>query len=407
MAMTMRPLPGARTAALRTRGGRLLAWGRRHPALADVPLLSFLLWQSVASSTGSGDEAVAVPLALVALGPLLWRRRAPLPVFAAVLAATVAQVLLREGVTGGPALLVSFYTVASREPHRRVLAAFAAMEGGAVLLVARYRPAGVNLALLWVFLSGLVCAAGLLGYYVRGRRAHLAALVDRAQRLEREREQEARLAAAAERARIAREMHDIVAHNLAVMIALSDGAAYTAEQDPGQAVSIMGHVSDTGRAALTEMRRLLGVLRDPVAETTGAGAAPAPAPGLADLDHLLATVRAAGLPTALTVSGQPFPLPPSAQLTVYRVSQEALTNTLKHAAATSARVRLDYRAGRVALEITDDGRPGGSTPPDAPGHGIAGMRERAAVFGGEVTAGPRPGGGWRVHTVLRVTAEGA
>jgi signal transduction histidine kinase len=214
-------------------------------------------------------------------------------------------------------------------------------------------------------------------------------------------------------------MHDIVAHNLAVMIALADGAAYTARQDPDQAVTIMGHVSDTGRSALTEMRRLLGVMRQQTAPEH------APQPALADVDELLATVRAAGLPTRLTVSGRPFLLPPSAQLALYRMIQEALTNVLKHAAAGMAQVRLTYLPGEVRLEVTDDGQPGtgqpgtgqpgtgpaGRQPGTGPasgqpgagpaaGHGIAGMRERAAVFGGEVSAGPRPGGGWRVHTVL-------
>jgi len=239
--------------------------------------------------------------------------------------------------------------------------------------------------------------AGLLGYYIRTRRAYLASLVDRAERLERERDQEARLAASAERTRIAREVHDIVAHNIAVMVALAEGAAYTVADSPDQAATIMGQVAGTGRSALTEMRRMLGVMRQP------GGPEHAPAPALADLDALLATVRAAGLPTVLTVTGEPFPLPPSAELALYRMIQEALTNTLKHAGAASAQVRLDYRPGAVGLEVTDDGQPGAG-PAAAPvaGHGIAGMRERAAVFGAEVSAGPGAGGGWRVYTVLRL-----
>ena len=192
-------------------------------------------------------------------------------------------------------------------------------------------------------------------------------------------------------------MHDIVAHNIAVMIALADGAAYTAADDVDQAVSIMGEVSAAGRSALTEMRRLLGVLRAPVAP----GPRRAPQPTLADIEDLLATVRAAGLATRLTVTGQPFALPPSAQLTLYRIIQEALTNTLKHAPGASAQVHLAYLPGEVVLEVTDNGQP--AAEPNAlpaAGHGIAGMRERAAVFGGRVDAGPRSGGGWRVHTVL-------
>jgi signal transduction histidine kinase len=222
------------------------------------------------------------------------------------------------------------------------------------------------------------------------------ALVDQAERLERERDQQAQLAAAAERVRIAREVHDIVAHNIAVMIALADGAAYTAEARPDQATSLMGQVSATGRSALGEMRRLLGVLREPAAP------GPAPQPSLDDVDELIATMRAAGLPTRLTVTGQPFQLPPSAQLALYRTIQETLTNTLKHAPGATAQVRLAYRPGEVELEVTDDGRPGGvpAAEPRGGGHGLIGMRERAATFGGQVSAGPRPGGGWRVHTIL-------
>jgi signal transduction histidine kinase len=407
--MTRQPYPGAQV-ILRAWGTRAVDWGRRHPVLTDVPLVTLLLWQSGLDVTRMGGmrQAPATALILVMVLPLLWRRRAPFAVFAVIFAAALVQVFLSQELTDDLALLVAFYTVAADEPPRRVLAAVVALEGGAVLVVLRLIPAGVKQASLWAFATGLVGAAGLLGYYVRGRREHLAALVDRAERLEREREREAQLAASAERTRIAREMHDIVAHNIAVMIALAEGAAYTVKQDPDQAVTIMGHVSQTGRSALTEMRRLLGVLRQPGATE----ADNAPPPGLSDLDDLLATTRTAGLPTRLTVSGQPFPLPPTAQLALYRMSQEALTNTLKHAAAASAEVRLTYRETEVELEITDDGRPKdaatagtgrrGVAGSDPAGQGIVGMRERAAVFAGDVSAGPRPEGGWRVHTVLRI-----
>ena len=168
---------------------------------------------------------------------------------------------------------------------------------------------------------------------------YLASLVSRAERLERERDAQAQLAVSAERARIAREMHDIIAHNIAVMIALADGATYTVAGDPGQAATLMGEVSATGRSALTEMHRLLGVLRQP------AGPGHAPQPTLADIDNLLVAVRAAGLPTRLTVTGPPPALPQSIQLALYRIIQEALTNTLKHSAAASRGFSL--RTGRT------------------------------------------------------------
>jgi signal transduction histidine kinase len=375
---------------------RCLAWVRRHPLLADAALVAVLLWQSGPRVTDVRSIGQAWSLALIPalLLPLVWRRRAPFLVFMIIAALAAVQLFTSRELTDDVALLVAFYTVAAYEPPRRILAAAGVLEIGAVLVVARLSQSPKQFW-IWVLISGLVTGAGLTGYYARTRRAHLASLVDRAARLERERDQEARLAASAERSRIAREMHDIVAHHIAVMIALADGAAYTAGGDPGQAVTLMGEVSATGRSALNEMRRLLGVMRQPDAPAPGH----APQPTLADVDDLLATVRAAGLPARLTVSGRPFPLPPSAQLALYRMIQEALTNTLKHAAASSAQVRLTYRPGEVGLDVADDGRAGAGS---AAGHGIAGMRERAAVFGGEVSAGPGPGGGWRVHTVLRL-----
>ncbi len=394
----------------RAGGQRSVAWIRKHWMLPAEALVAALLvqqsWsgQPSLSSTPGVRSAASVALIFAIVLPLLWRRKAPLAVFAVIFAAAFAQAFTNPvQVTDDLAVLVAFYTVAASEPHRRVLAAVVALECGAVILAFLSLSSGQGvkkIAGALLGLSILVAVAGLLGYYTRGRRAYL----------ERERERDVELAAAAERARIAREMHDIVAHNIAVMIALADGAAYTIPQDPDQAANLMGHVSQTGRSALTEMRRTLGILRRPEDSTSGN----APQPALADLGAMISTVREAGLPVGLTVSGQPFPLPTSAQLTLYRIVQEALTNTMKHADATSAHVRLAYQDEEVEIEVTDDGRLGGTAAPVPPGggpvaggHGLAGMRERAAVFGGEVSAGPRPEGGWRVHTLLRVSAARA
>ena len=398
---------------------RYLAWTRRHPLLVDAALVAVLLWQSAPHLTGirTGRQLLTLALILGVVLPLVWRRRAPFLVFMIIAAMALVQLLTTRELTDDLALLVAFYTLCAYQPPRRILAAAVILEVGGVGAAAQTTPSGAHAARVWLFISGLVAGAALLGYYIRTRRAYLASLVDRAERLERERDQEAQLAASAERTRIAREVHDIVAHNIAVMVALAEGAAYTVADSPDQAATIMGQVAGTGRSALTEMRRMLGVMRQP------GGPEHAPAPALADLDALLATVRAAGLPTVLTVTGQPFPLPPSAELALYRMIQEALTNTLKHAGAASAQVRLDYLPGAVGLEVTDDGQPDedqpgagqpgagqpdagqpGAGPAAAPvaGHGIAGMRERAAVFGAEVSAGPGAGGGWRVHTLLRL-----
>jgi signal transduction histidine kinase len=247
----------------------------------------------------------------------------------------------------------------------------------------------------------MTLAAAVLGANIRIRRAHLASLEDRAIRLERERDQRAQLAVAGERARIAREMHDIITHNLSVMVALADAAVFAQHRDPDQTTAAMRQICGTGRQALTDMRRFLGVLRDDEPD-----ALRHPIPGIAQLESLAEQVRAAGLPVRLEVAGDTPPLPAAAQLTVYRLVQEALTNALKHTPdGTSAEVRVRCETEGVGVTVTDDGPPvPGSTPAAPRGHGIHGMRERAAAYGGELEAGPAgPNGGWRVATHLDLT----
>jgi signal transduction histidine kinase len=397
--MTAHPRTAARLdqflAHSRQKLARLVAWAHQHPLIADTLLAAFVAGLSlppVSALTGR-NHALSLTLIIALACPLVWRRKAPFAVFVVLTGLALGQFLHSRAVTGDESLLVAFYTVSAYQPRRLVLAAAVMLPAGITLVItAAAHPAGT-----WLLLAGLAAVAGLLGYYARTRRAYLAALLERAERLERERDQQEQLTAAAERTRIAREMHDVVAHNIAVMIALADGAAYT--DAASRAVPLMNQVSATGRTALAEMRRLLGVLRDQ------AGPDYVPQPTLDDVEDLLATVRAAGLPARLIVTGQPFPLPPGAHVALYRMIQEALTNTLKHAPGAAAYVRLAYRPGEVALEVSDDGGPGAAAGGPAGraggGHGIEGMRERAAVFGGRVSAGPRPGGGWSVHTVLR------
>jgi signal transduction histidine kinase len=238
-----------------------------------------------------------------------------------------------------------------------------------------------------------------LGVSIRQRRALLASLQERAARLEFERDQEGRLGAAAERARIAREMHDIVSHNLTVMIGLADGATYALQSSPEAAGSAMQRVSATGRQALGEMRRLLGVLRD------DASAEPfEPQPGLDRLDDLLARVEAAGVPVSIEIEGDPHELSSGLQLAVFRVAQEALTNTLKHATRpTTARLALRIGAGRVQLTVTNTGSD--TAGPGSGGRGLRGMRERAAAYGGTLEAGPLAEGGWRVCLSLAADVD--
>jgi signal transduction histidine kinase len=386
-----------------TWGTRAAASLRRYPLAVDAALVILLALIAIPrhGNQEGGDQSgwTWVLFAVALVVPLVWRRKAPTIVFTIISAVALVQWASHQLSAADVALLVAFYTVAAYEPRRNILAAAAVLEFGAVLAAARFAPPGTGLW-VWILISGMITAAGVIGYNIRTRRAYFAALEDRAIRAEHDRDQQAKLAAAAERARIAREMHDVVAHNIAVMIALADGAAYTTASNPAQATAIMGQVSGTGRSALAEMRRLLGVMRD-----TGQDADHAPQPTIADLDELLTAVRSAGLAARLVFTGQPFPLPPSAQLAVYRIVQEALTNTLKHARATTTDVRLRYLGEAVDLEIVDNGHGPDNGLPDGVvgGHGITGMRERAAVFGGDILAGPRPGGGWQVHTTLHIT----
>ncbi len=251
--------------------------------------------------------------------------------------------------------------------------------------------------------AGPALLAWVLGDSMRYRRAYYASLEDRAARLERERDAQARIAAVAERARIARELHDVIAHNVSVMVVQADGASYALGTDPARAREALAAISATGRQALAEMRRLLGVLRR---EEDGAASERAPQPGIGELGELLDQARSAGLPVSFTVEGEPQPLPGGVALAAYRIVQESLTNTRKHAGpVASASVLLRYSPDAVVLTISDDGRGelGGAGPPGAPGHGLTGMRERVAVYGGSVTAGPRPGGGFEVVATLPLT----
>jgi signal transduction histidine kinase len=347
---------------------------------------------------GNGDRnlylhtPMRLPLALGLILPLLARRRWPTGVFAVLAAVAFVQWVLGPVLVSDAALLVGLYTVAVYRPLRMALLAAAVLELGVGLAVSRWAPPHGGVP-GFVLLSGMATAALVLGVNVRTRRAYLVSLEDRALRAENERDQQARLGAAAERARIARELHDIVAHNLSVMIALADGAAFTARTSPVQAAAAARQVSGTGRQALAEMQRLLGVLRDDDLVRRD------PQPDVHGIDDLVAQVRGTGLPTRVTVSGRPGELSATAQLTVYRLVQEALTNVMKHArSATEVRVSLAYRGPVVELDVVDDGHgPAGGA---SGGHGLTGMRERAAVFGGEVVAGPRDGGGWRVRARL-------
>ncbi|MFI7452133.1 sensor histidine kinase [Nonomuraea sp. NPDC049714] len=329
--------------------------------------------------------------------PLLWRRLAPAAAFWTVLAVSSLVWATAEPGLVYPVVvvLVALYTLARHRHWRHLLPALVAVELVWLLAV-------VVSGLPWVeltALTALTAASGLLGVTVRLRHAYLTQLRERAWRLERERDQQARIAVAAERVRIAREMHDVIAHNLAVMVALADGGALASAISPRQAAEALSAIAATGRQSLTEMHRLLGVLRD--ADDTGELA---PQPGLVDLNTLIEQVHAAGLPVTLTHEGDPPALTEGAGLSIYRIIQEGLTNILKHAGPhATARVRLRFHAIGADIEIDDDGG-GRRAIPAVPGQGqgLTGMAERAAAYHGQVDAGPLPEAGWRVRVRLRL-----
>jgi signal transduction histidine kinase len=326
--------------------------------------------------------------------PLVWRRRYPVTVFAVVCAVALAQWFLRIELVADLSLLVALSTVATFRPRQVSLAAAAILEAGAVMAAFRWDLAGSWQSAL-VFLSGLNAAALLLGISLRARRELVATLTERAERLERERDQQALISAAAERTRIAREMHDVIGHRLAVIVNLAEGAGAKLTIDPPRAASAIASVAEVGRQALGEARGLLDVLR-----TDGTSDGLEPQPGLARLTDLVAETRATGLTATLDCQGDLDGLPADIELAIYRIAQEAITNTLRHAVAPSkVCVRVAATGAAVRVCVTDDGRPGpaGGTS----GHGLAGMRERARACGGSVTAGPAATG-WAVRAHLPV-----
>lgn len=381
---------------VRQRARRLMS-----PLLVDACLAAALFTaMCVVLRAPLAQRPVVMPLLHAGLSwPLAVRRRAPLVAFACMAATALAQWAADIRTPADVTLLLALYAVAAAHDRVRTLAAFAMLEVGILLATLRWSD-GRDSTGTFVSLSAMAIAATVIGSNVRGRRERMAVLEDRAVRLERERDQRAQLAVAGERTRIAREMHDIVTHNLSVMVALADGALFAQEAAPDRAAAAMRQVGTTGRQAITDMRRFLGVLRADEPD-----ALRHPMPGIGRLGSLAEQVRAAGLPTRLAVAGDPALVPAAAQLTVYRMVQEALTNTLKHApAGTRAEVDVRCSAEAVAVTVTDDGA--GAVPREpapASGHGLSGMRERAAAYGGRLSAGPLPGGGWQVAAELVLT----
>jgi signal transduction histidine kinase len=353
--------------------------------------------------------------------PLILRRRAPLAVFMVVAAVALVQWLTAIPLLADSALLAALFTVTTESDWIAAVVSGLILEIGVIMATERWTPVG-NYFKSLVFLTGMASAALLAGIVVRTLRHQMGWLVERAHRLEFERDQQSFLAAAAERARIAREMHDVVSHNIQVMVTLADAAAVAQRTDPRRATEAITDVSGTGRQALRDMRRLLGLLRDgaeanDIAGGRTEGADPyalAPQPGLTELDALAERVRSTGLAVNLESAGEPFALSGAAELTVYRIVQEALTNALKHAeSARSVRISLTFDDPDVTVDIVDDGQPSSATvirggqitatnqSGAGTGHGVLGMTERAAAFEGTLSADPAASGGWQVVASLR------
>jgi signal transduction histidine kinase len=389
---------------------QVYTWLRCHPLAVDGPLAAALLALSVFSSdlvrSSGSDQARDIAISLLLAGPVLVRRKHPTAAFAVTVA--TATVLAALGTRSGapsvkgasPAVLVLLYTLAAHRPRRISLRGLLACLAAIAVGVISFSEPLASLDTAWTALGlGVpVASVWIFGDSVANRRAHNAWLDERARRAEAERDTKAQLAAAAERSRIAREMHDIIAHNLAVIVGLADGGRYAAARSPERASQALGAIASTGREALSELRRLLGVLT----EDDDQAADLAPQPGLADLEALLDRVRAAGLPVTCTMQGDPAGLSEGQQLTVYRIVQEALTNTLKHAGpAATAEVILGYADRAVDVQVTDTGIGTAAGSPDGDGKGLHGMRERVAVYDGTLQAGPASsGGGWRVTAHL-------
>jgi signal transduction histidine kinase len=381
----------------------LLAWGISGLAIFAV------------IATSPPDQTVSivsVALLVIQSVALMVRRRWPMAVYTVVGVGTVAYAWVGDpaGSVGGLGVLVAIYTVAAQLPLRKaVVAGGIYVVGMAVTLAGFASRDPVSPALFLAdFLVNLLALAlaWTIGVTIRTRRAYVASLEARAAMLEREREDNARLAVALERGRIARELHDVVAHNVSVVAVQAAAAERLVDHQPDGAKELMRSVAQVGRDALAEMRRVVEVLREeepPVALD--------PQPGIAELGSLIGRMRDAGLDVELSVQGTERPLPSSAALSVYRIVQEALTNTLRHAGPARARVIVRYLPDLLEVQVSDNGarRPAEVAAPMTAGggHGIIGMRERVALFGGELSAGPRPEGGYAVVARIPIAGAGA
>jgi signal transduction histidine kinase len=390
--------------------GRLRRTARRHPFGTDATVAAVLcaltlLVAAMSPSLRGRLTVEAAGLAVVTWAPLPWRRRWPMPVLAVSTGSAAGYIMLTQAhglIFVAP--LVALYTVAGAGGRRRALAigiiVLAVLAGVHMLLRPR---AWIGWETLAVFAAvGLALAAA---DAASSRRAYIAEITERARRAELGREQEARRQVTEERLRIARELHDAVGHHLALINVQAGVADQLLDDDPVQARQSLAHVRQASRSALDDLRDTIGLLRQP-----GEPAPVQPTADLNDLDELMASFGRSGLRVDRTVEGAVRPVPPAASLIAFRVIQESLTNVRKHAGDSTARISLSYRPAALQVEVENMAGGNGGGPArgsgNSAGHGITGMRERVAAAGGSLTAGPRPGGGFRVSALLPLPADG-
>jgi signal transduction histidine kinase len=373
---------------------------RPSARITDGAVVAVVFAFTVVGTLGNEPSLAEAPgrlgISLVAVAALWWRRRAPLVVLAITCAASLAVVAAGGINVSAAAIGIALYTYASQTSRSNAALAGAAV---ATLTIIGRLIAGSVLPDATILTLVSLAAVTALGLYVGTRRAYVEQLSVRAERAEQEREELAAQAAVDERARIARELHDVIAHHVSLMVVQS-GALRRGVEAADATAPVLDSIATTGREALAEMRRLLGVLRPDATP-----AARTPQPGLREIADLAEQAQSGGLEVTVAIEGEPRPLSPGLELAAYRIVQESLTNVVKHAGAQRADVRVRYGDDAVELSIVDDGE-GPRTPADPGGHGLVGMRERVGLYGGTLSAGPREGRGFAVEARLPSASAG-
>jgi signal transduction histidine kinase len=368
--------------------------------LGAIGVAAELVFQQGNSDAPTSSLWLLIPLAVLLVLPLLARNLSPFGVPAAMMVYAAILSFIDDRVVAFSffiflAILAVAFLFGMLDDRRQALAGLAiSLAVGAI--VVRNDPQGGPGD--WVFVGLVFSAVWLAGFALSSKLVQAREAEERATRLEQERAEEARRAVDEERQRIARELHDVVAHSVSVMTVQAGGVRRLLRPEQEREREALLQIEETGRQALAEMRRLLGILRQPTEQPTLK-----PQPGMGSLGDLIKQVREAGLPVEYRIQGDPIPLPPGVDLSAYRIVQEALTNALKHAGPARAKVAVRYGPDALELEIENDGA--GNGQGDGTGHGQVGMRERVALYGGKLESGPRAGGGYAVRARLPVREE--